>query len=280
MPIRTPPYLPFLDGAPDLTPGLKPIALTDWLAPDTEAPHWLAQKHDIMRTQRGQVFTDNGIGHLGDGVLARVSAATEGGIVDASHDSFEDWPTPLEQAAAMVSDDLCIMRKDEGQWALQAASLCAPTFWRLGDMLGKPLGGLHADVPGADRALVPRVARMFDGLQGGIVLERFNWTVQASAGRFTPDGTPLKALATAAHDVDALDILHLRVERQTICRLDEAHILFTIRVCIDPLRAALDTPSHVVAFQAAWEGISPGLAAYKGWPVYDRLVRAALRALS
>lgn len=275
MPSRTPPFLPFLDGAPDLAPGLKPIEMADWLTPDTEAPHWLRQKHGIMRTQRAQVFGDNGIGRVGNDVLARVSAAT-GGVA-------EDWPTPLEQAAAMVSDDLCVMAKIDAQWVLQAASLCAPTFWRLGDMLGKPLVGLHADVPGADRALVPRMARMFDGLRGGIVLERFNWTVQAGGERFTPNSGPLKALAVRAaeaDDADALDLLHLRVERQTICRLDEAHILFTIRVCIDPLRAALGTSSDAAAFRAAWEGISPELSAYKGWPVYDPLVRAALRVLS
>lgn len=274
LPNRTPTHLPFLDGPPRLVPGLKPIEMADWLAPDTEALHWLTQKHEIMGTRRAQVFGDRGIGPVGDDVLARVSEATG--------DVPEDWPTPLEQAAAMVSDDLCVMAKIDGQWMLQAASLCAPTFWRLSDMLGKPLVGLHADVPGANQNLVPRVVRIFEGLRRGIVLERLNWTVQAGDERFTPDSAPLKALAVQAiaADDDALDVLHLRVERQTICRLDETHILFTIRVCLDPLRAALSTPSNVAAFQAAWEGISPQFSAYKGWPVYDPLVRAALRALS
>ena len=118
--------MPFLNGAPNLSPGLKPIEMADWLAPDTEASHWLKQKHEIMRTRRAHVFGDNGIGRVGNDVLARVSAAT-GRVA-------EDWPTPLEQAAAMVSDDLCVMAKIDGQWVLQASSLCAPTFWRLGDI--------------------------------------------------------------------------------------------------------------------------------------------------
>lgn len=274
LPSRAPPYLPFLDGAPLLVPGLKPIEMADWLAPDTEALHWLKQKHEIMRTRRAQVFGDKGIGPVGDDVLARVCEATG--------DVPEDWSTPLEQAAAMVSDDLCVMAKIDEHWVLQAASLCAPTFWRLSDMLGKPLVGLHADVPGANQNLVPRVARIFEGLRGGIVLERLNWTVQAGDERFTPDSAPLKAFAAQAlvADDDALDVLHLRVERQTICRLDDTHILFTIRVCLDPLRAAMSTSSNVAAFKVAWEGISTQFAAYKGWPVYDPLVRAALRALS
>ena len=32
--------------------------------------------------------------------------------------------------------------------------------------------------------------------------------------------------------------------------------------------------------QAAWDGTDPALAAYKGWPAYERLVRAALARLS
>jgi hypothetical protein len=53
-------------------------------------------------------------------------------------------------------------------------------------------------------------------------------------------------------------------------------VAFTIRVAIDPLRAALPDPAHVEAFRAAWAGIDPVLADYKGWPHYERLVRAAL----
>jgi hypothetical protein len=57
-------------------------------------------------------------------------------------------------------------------------------------------------------------------------------------------------------------------------------LLFTIRIAVDPLAAALSSPENVTAFRAAWEGTDPSLAAYKGWPAYDRLVRAALARLS
>ena len=272
--MREPPYLPFLSGPASLAPGLKPIAPENLIAPDTEAEVWLPDKRRIMRDRRAEVFFSN----LPDALLAEASAL----VTDHLPPSEEDWPTPLEAAAARVSDDLCLLQRGaDGLWRLEAASLVAPTFWRLADKAGQPLGGLHDPVPDANPSLVSRIARMFDGLRPGQVLERFNWTVQAGDARFTPDAAPLKALAAATPDDSALSVLHLRVERQTISKLaGSGLLLFTIRIAVDPLEAALSSPERIAAFRAAWDGTDPALAAYKGWPHYERLVRAALRCLS
>lgn len=270
--MRAPPYLPFLNGPPGLAPGLKPIALESWFLPDTEADAWLEAKRALMQAQREDVFAMRGaegaMGEVADTVLKIVG---KGSVTHV-------WPTPLEAAAACVSDDLCVLMRDgAGLWRLEAASLCAPTFWRLAEKIGQPLGGLHAPVPGAEPELVSRISRMFDALRPGNVLERFNWTVQAGAARFAPTAAPLKALAADTPASQALDVLHLRVERQTVSKLPETGaILFTIRIILDPLRAALRTSGNIEAFRRAWEGISPDMAAYKGWSAHDRLVRAAL----
>jgi len=272
--MRTPPYLPFLAGAASLAPGLKPILPENLIAPDTEADVWLPEKRRIMRERRGEVFVSS----LPDDLLAEA----EDYVTAHLPPSEDSWPTPLERAAARVSDDLCLLRRGEdGLWRLEAASLVAPTFWLLLDKAGQPLGGLHQPVPGANPDLVSRISRMFDALRPGQVLERFNWTVQAGPDRFTPSATPLKALAAATPEAGALDVLHLRVERQTISKLAASGLLlFTIRIAVDPLAAALSSPENVAAFRAAWEGTDPSLAAYKGWPAYERLVRAALARLS
>ena len=270
--MRTPPYLPFLDGPPGIAPGLKPIAPEAWLLPDTEAAAGLAPKRQLMRARRSEVFAAQDA----EAEMAEAAAA----ILAVTGPADEDWPTPLEAAASMVSDDLCLMLRDgEGLWRLRAASLCAPTYWRLAEKIGQPLGGVHGPVPGGDPGLAARISRIFDGLQPGRVLERFNWTVQAGEARFTPDSGPLKDLATATPDAAALDVLHLRVERQTIRKLPQTGaLLFTIRIVIDPLRAALSTPRHVEAFAAAWQGVDPAMHRYKGWAAYDRLVGTALDA--
>lgn len=270
--MRQPPYLPFLAGALSLAPGLKPIPPETWLDPDTEAEGWLAEKRALMRARRADVFgaapaSEAAMREAADAVLAAAPGAPEG-----------DWETPLEHAASAVSDDLCLLMRDgEGFWRLEAGSLCAPTFWRLSEKIGQPLSGLHDPVPGANPGMVGRIHRMFDALRPGQVLERFNWTVQPGTERFTPSQAPFKTRAAQMGRDGALDALWLRVERQTISKLPETGaVIFTIRVTIDPLRAALGGAGHAAAFRAAWEGIDPVLAEYKGWPHYQLLVMAAL----
>ncbi|MEZ5947617.1 MAG: DUF3445 domain-containing protein, partial [Hyphomonas sp.] len=164
-------------------PGLKPIPADRLIAPDTEAEAWLPEKRRIMRDHREEVF---------DSRLPQ-AALEEAETLVTSHlpPSEETWPTPLERAAARVSDDLCLLERGaDGLWRLEAASLCTPTFWLLSEKLGQPLGGLHGPVPGANPDLVSRIARMFDAIRPGQVLERFNWTVQAGDARFTPSSAP------------------------------------------------------------------------------------------
>lgn len=268
--MRTPPYLPFLSGPLSLAPGLRPIAPETWLCPDTEADA-LEEKRALMRTRRGEVF-----GALGGSEAAAEELASA--VHSAAGAAGGDWPSALEAAASVVSDDLCLLMKDaEGLWRLEAGSLCAPTFWRLDEKLGEPLGGLHGPVPGVNPGMVGRIHRMFDALRPGQVLERFNWTVQPGTERFTPSQAAFKARAAEMGERGALDGLWLRVERQTISKLAvSGAVVFTIRVAIDPLRAALAGPGHHQAFRAAWDGIDPVLAEYKGWPHYQSLVRAAL----
>lgn len=272
--MRTPPYLPFLAGPASLAPGLRPLPPERLIDPDTEADAWLPEKRRLMRERRAEVFAST----LPEAALAEAA----GHVTAHLPPSEEDWPTPLEAAAARVSDDLCLLQRGEdGLWRLQAASLVAPTYWLLSEKVGEPLAGLHDPVPGANPGLVSRIARMFDALRPGQVLERFNWTIQAGDARFTPSAAPLKALAAETPDAAALDVLHLRVERQTISKLaGSGLLLFTIRIAVDPLAAALSAPENAAAFRAAWEGTDPALAAYKGWPAYDRLVRAALASLT
>ena len=269
--MRRPPYLPFLNGPPGLTPGLRPIPPATWLVPDTEAEAWLEEKRAVMRRHRGEVYG----ARAGSEAAAQEAALA---VYAVAGSGVGDLPSALETAASAVSDDLCILMNDGADlWRLEAASLCAPTFWRLEEKLGEPLGGLHGPVPGANPGLVGRIHRMFDALRPGQVLERFNWTVQPGTARFTPSQAPFREIAASLPVEGALDALWLRVERQTISKLPETGaVVFTIRVAIDPLRAALSEPGHAAAFRAAWEGIDPALADYKGWPHYERLVRAAL----
>lgn len=259
---RTPPYLPFLTGPPQIAPALQPIEEANWLMPDTEADEWLLSKRILMEEHRDETVRGDV-----DGCAARELLSLVGEAVGMTTD--ERWTGALGTAAALVSDDLCILERDEdGVWRLTAAVVAAPTYWKLEEQIGLSLGGLHQPVPGGDPDLASRVSRIFDGLQPDRILERFNWTVQAGANRFTPE-------RPSAVDVEP-ERLYLRVERQTLRKLPETGaICFTIRVCVDPLMPLLADPDIREVFEDAWIGASEDVRAYKGWPELEHLVREA-----
>ena len=122
--MRVPPYLPFLDGPPDFAPKLSPISEERWLLPDTEAAGWIEEKREIMVRLRAETFA---------AMRGSEAARCEASRMIFAHlkqDNAFRVPTELEDAAAHLSDDLCIIQQSEdGEWCLTAASLCAPTYW-------------------------------------------------------------------------------------------------------------------------------------------------------
>ena len=113
--MRTPPFLPFLNGPASLSPGLRPLHPDAWLMPDTEADAWLDEKCRLMRERRADVFADKGI-PLAIEETAECVARHTGTLPSG-------WNSPLEAAAASVSDDLCLMVPEPGGgWQLAAAS--------------------------------------------------------------------------------------------------------------------------------------------------------------
>ncbi len=267
--LRTPPYLPFLDGPAVMAPKLRPIDEGAWLLPDTEAEAWLADKRRLMDSERDKVFAQ-----AGD--WANDAAEEAAGLVLSAQSSAPleaAFFTPIERAASTVSDDLCVMVPRGGQFVLGAASLCAPTFWSLNENIGKPLSGLHSLLPQGGAELSSRINRIFEGLQAGPVLERFNWTVQLSGEWFTPSSTPMKRALAEFEVIDAASDLFLRVERQTIRKLPETGaVLFTIRICVDPLPPILADRQVKELFAQAWQSTAEDVAAYKGWPHYQHAI--------
>ncbi|MHA7899736.1 MAG: heme-dependent oxidative N-demethylase subunit alpha family protein [Henriciella sp.] len=261
---RRPPYLPFLDGVPRFQPGLSPIPLAHWVSPDTESAAWLRDKCLILKMMRANVAAGDLNGAAAEELLPLIMTAT--GAVP-----HQNMPTALEEAASLVSDDLCVLEATRpGDWRLTAGVLCAPTFWTLPERIGLDLGGLHGPVPGGDPGLAARVSRVFTGLKPDVVLERFNWTVQTSEKRYTPDRPGVSG--------KRVEDLHLRIERQTIRKLPSTQaVVFTIRVSVDPLLPILADPGTREAFEDAWLGAAPEVRRYKHWAELEPLVSQACR---
>lgn len=263
-PEARPPYLPFLGGPPDFEPGLTPIPVERWLLPDTEETAWLRDKCLIMKMMRANVSG----GALDNDACEELLALM---VEETGRVPNQSMPTALEEAASLVSDDICILEaRRPGDWRLTAGVLCAPTYWTLPERVGLDLGGLHGPVPGGDPKLAARIGRVFTGLKPGVVLERLNWTVQASEKRYTPDRPGIGGKRPGD--------LHLRVERQTLRKLaGTGAVVFTIRICLDPLLPVLDDGATREAFEDAWLGAPDHVRRYKHWHELEPLVAEACR---
>ncbi|MGJ3230707.1 MAG: heme-dependent oxidative N-demethylase subunit alpha family protein [Oceanicaulis sp.] len=259
--MRRPPHAPFRAGAPRFVPALAPIDPASWFRPDTEA-HVLGWKSALLDSPRVSVRQAD---HASS-AAAEAARAVETALGAA--------PTAdLIEASRRVSDDLVVMERGPSGWRSTALTLTAPTFFSIDAAFGRDLAALHGPVPDGAR-LAGRVARVFDHLRPGQVLERFNWTLQPGDERHTPDAAPMRALAAASAPSAALDLLHLRVERQTISKLPQSGaVLFTIRVCLDPITALAREDRPRLA--EAWRALGPEGRAYKGWAALEPLTRAA-----
>lgn len=264
-PGQAPPYLPFGAGPPDFGPNLKPISVASWLAPDTEADAWLPAKRTLLREAGDRVAA----GDLDGAEAVEVAALIRR---ELPHLSFPDQGPALMRAAWAVSDDLCLLQaRRPGDWRLIAGVVCAATYWSIGERIGMDLGALHGPVPGGDPVLARRIGRVFSGLRPGRVLQRLNWTIQAGGAHHTPD-RPVLGPGAASE-------LFLRVERQTLRALPETGaVVFTIRICLDPLQPLLGSRRLREQFEDAWLGAAGPVRTYKAWPALEARVAEICRA--
>lgn len=243
---------PSFDGPAPFEIGLKPTEPTRWLFPDGELIAQLREKARLLQQHprnvlSKQVGTDAALEELrhcvvdhlvadypdsytmlGDALRIR-GGPPDGGLVPLSL-------PPLRFLAMAVQEDFCLLRRDGDRHRLVAASLCFPSSWRLAEKMGKSLDEIHAPVPGFAGKMAGRVERIFAHLTTDHILSRQNWLLDEGVALYQPD--PHDHDAWLAAGSDPLDILHLRIERQTIRRLPICgDIVFTIRILKKPLRA-------------------------------------------
>jgi hypothetical protein len=265
------PHAPYADGPADFGIGLRPIAIEAWFegGEDTGGPR--ARKAALLAANPARIWAE-----LEGSRAAQAEAAAL--VCEALGRSTEAGvEPPLLSASLHVADDLCLLEKAGGQWTLTALSLSAGTFFTAEEAIGKTLEGLHAPVPGFGDRFLHRVARIFDALATGVVLERRNWTVLNAPDLHLPDPAPVRARIPHIGPDAAAEALFLRVERQTLRRLPETGgVLFTIRVWTQSLAELARDPVRLAAFARAWRTATPDFRAYKRLELYDTLVEAVL----
>jgi hypothetical protein len=253
----------------DFQIGLKPIAVGDWLEGGEADP--AARKDPLFAGPRGLVWAETAGSRAAQ---AEALAMVEGAI--GARIEANDLP-PLWAASRAVPDDLCLMQKIDGDWRLTALSLSAGGFFTAEDAIGKSLGALHGPVGGFGERFLVRVRRIFEGLRPELVLERRNWTLLNGDALHTPYSEPIRARIGEIAPGEAGQVLHTRVERQTLRRLPQTGAaLFTIRVWLAPLTQLAAEPGRLAAFARAWRAATPELRAYKRLDLYDDLVEGFL----
>jgi hypothetical protein len=191
---------------------------------------------------------------------------------------------PLQAASLLVQEDLILMRQGVDGWRLAAGSLCFPSSWTLTEKFGKPMHEIHGPVPdfGAGTRMNELISRMFDRLQPGNSVQRFNWSIQANPDLYHPlsnDGRTRRAADALSKfpDADARAHAFIRVERQTLRKLPRTgDILFTIRIHLDPLAVLARHPDRATlapAFAEQLNALDQAQLDYKGLAAdRDRLV--------
>jgi hypothetical protein len=203
--------------------GLRP-ARDGWLEPDGNCDWQLNLKRSLLAAHRATY------------VLDPMSASAQSGVSHlAALLSTEDTVEPTIEACGLATqEDWCVMVRED-TWRLRAACVCFPSRWVLAHKVGGTVSEIHAPVQRYEQDLGGLVEGFFDRLDHDRVMWRINWNLWDDprlSQPWTNEDAPDFDLPT----VDQVpERVVLRVERQTVRRLTEDAIAFSIRVHQRPL---------------------------------------------
>ena len=230
------PYDPFADRS---LPGIAPLDMADWLIVDEAYAGQMAERARLLAERPEEVLWRDPVAAGAEAellamVLDNLPAgfARDGDSV-ITPDGRRVTPDPdhaLESCAALVQEDLCLLIKEGEEHVLRAALLCFPASWRLAEKAGRALLAIHEPVHDYDLDLARRVQRLFDGVQPGRPLWRFNALWYDDPTLFQP-----RSASTPRPPTDRGRAGFFRSERQSILRLPESGaVVFSIHTFVLP----------------------------------------------
>jgi hypothetical protein len=253
-------HIAFEPGPYRMQMGLVAQDPLDLVEIDEHYPAELAERRRLLAERHAEVFAAEPgseaacadvLAHLASVLPARYPGwFSRHGAILRNHLTGEDWNLaapgrhPLEVAALLVQDDLCVVQPGAGGPILTAAALCFPSRWRLAEKIGRPLAQVHAPVPIYPERLANPVDRLMGRLVPGKLVQRLNWSLMDDPTLFQPiRRSPQEADASITPD-NAGERLFLRTERQTLAALvPSGAVLFTIRVHVYPLARIAAVPA-------------------------------------
>jgi hypothetical protein len=222
---RAIPYDPL---SPPPLPGIAPLDPGDWLRVDEAFAGQMGEKDRLVRDRRAAVIAlDDGAraaaGELLDEVVAaqmiKPGFARDGDVITRPDGGRVPvrWSDPMGTLARLAQEDFCILEKRGDEHVMTAAALCFPASWSLDEKFMRPLVGIHLPVDSYDEGIARRVQRLFDGVQAGRPLWRFNALWYADADLHQPRREGARRPRPAPGEAP-----FMRSELQTIRRLPES----------------------------------------------------------
>ena len=259
--------LPIEAGPHRLTLGLSAISPADWLRFDASHPAQMAERARLVAERRAEVIAGIPGSEPACAELCRVvrdhllEHHPERFAADRVPGAAND---PLAAVAALIAEDICIIRPEPDGARLIAAVLCFPARWRLADKLGRPLIAVHEPVPGYAETLARPVDRFLDAIKPGRIAMRNNWGVLDDATRCQPTGPGPDAPASRVTPENAGDTLVLRTERQTFRPLpDSGTVAFGILTQVTRLAEVVTDRSTATLLADGILALPEGMARYK-----------------
>jgi hypothetical protein len=275
-------YRPYRWAAADFQVGLRPMKPDQWILVDSGHA-------DVMREKRARLAAFPGLYYrtlqsslaaqyeLRERVVAHLTAdhpahfertgtwvrsRRTGVECDLTDPSIE----PLLQLSSLIEEDFMLIEEVEGLPRITAASNAYSSSGRLVASVGRDIEWAHRPVPDLTRKLGPRIDRVLSSVHTTTPCERFNWQLTPMATVFFPHDDPHAANAAAMHGIReslrkypdrAGDLLWVRVERQTLCRLPESRaVAFSLHTYSDPLSSLRADVESVRAMLALLRGYS------------------------
>lgn len=168
-------------------PGIQPAQQDEWLLIDDAFAQQAAYRDSLIGHRRDIVLAMEDGARLAAvelleyalDIVARkpdLGYRVEGGLVTRPDGQSLriDRADPLGTLGRLVQQDLCILEKQGDEHVLTGAVLCFPASWSLAEKFQRPLTRIHDPVPDYDDQIARRVQRLFDGVQVGRPLWRFN----------------------------------------------------------------------------------------------------------
>jgi hypothetical protein len=271
--------LPFEAGPFRMAMGLVGRPMAEMIAIDADYPAQMALRRELLAERHEAVFA----AVPGTEAARAAALAAVADVLCAAHPAWfaqadgalhnrltgEAWRLdalpcdPLEVAARLVQEDLCVVAPEADGPRLVAGAVCFPSHWDLREKLGRPLAAVHGPVPVYPERLARPVDRLMVELKPGRLVERLNWGVVEDDALHRPAGHGRIAANPAITAENAATALFLRVERQTLSRLATGDVLFTIRVHVRALGETIAPGAVSARLAAAIRALPPEMERYK-----------------